>query len=297
MTQTLSRAGAARPSFDLDVEDVEYLRHGATPMLVRLFKPKGKGPFPILVDLHGGAWCNGDRLNDTKLNEALARTGILVAAVDFRQPPMGGYPASLADINYAIRWLKKGAAKLNARADRIGVVGISSGGHQGMLGAMRHDDRRYAAIPLEDAAAIDARVQCVVMLWPVIDPIGRYRTAKATVAKGVDVPEQFVRVLPSHDKYWVTEAAMEEGAPATALEKGEKVDLPPTLVVQGTADRVHPREQLERFVAAYRKRGGQVDVAWYEGEVSGFITGEAKSPANAKAALERVTSFLHEKLG
>lgn len=297
MTATMARTGDARATYEIDVEDVEYLRHGATPMLARLFKPKGKGPFPILVDLHGGAWCNGDRHNDTKLNEAMAKTGIMVAALDFRQPPMGGYPASFADINYAIRWLKKNAKRFNARPDRVGAIGISSGGHQGMLGAMRPADKRYAAIALADAGGVDAKVSCVVMLWPVIDPIGRYRTAKAAIARGGNVPEQFHRVLPSHDKYWVTEAAMEEGAPATALEKGEAVELPPTLVVQGTADQVHPREQLERFVAAYRKRGGQIDVAWYEGEVSGFITGAASNPANAKAALERTIAFLHERLG
>lgn len=295
MTATMSRQGSGPETYDLDVEDVEYRRDGDTALLARLFKPKGRGPFPILVDLHGGAWCNGDRLNDTVINERLARTGILVAALDFRQPPQASYPASLADINYAIRWLKQNATRFDARADRVGVIGISSGGHQGMLGAMRHDDERYAAIPIAGGRH-DARVSCVVMLWPVIDPIGRYRVAKAAVAKGGDVPEQFVRVLPAHDKFWVSEAAMEEGAPATALERGEKVDLPPVLVVQGTADQVHPRPQLERFVAAYRARGGAVDVAWYEGEVSGFISGAAKDPANARAASERTIAFLHRHL-
>ena len=295
MTVTAEKT-TSRATYALDIEDVEYVRHGDQPLLVKLFKPKGAGPFPILVDLHGGAWCNGDRHNDNLLNEALAKTGILVAAVDFRQPPQGGYPASFADINYAIRWLKANAKKWNARADRVGVVGISSGGHQGMLGAMRPEDPRYAAIPFTGGAKVDARVSCVVMLWPVIDPIGRYRTAKAAVAKGGNYPEQFARVLPSHDKYWGSEAAMEEGAPATALEKGEKVELPPVLYIQGGADQVHPRDQLDRFVAAYRKRGGSVDLNFYDDEVSGFITGAAKHPANASAALAKTIDFLHRRL-
>ena len=293
MTATAEKA-TTNATYTIDVEDVEYVRHGDKPLLATLFKPKGKGPFPILIDLHGGAWCNGDRHNDKALNEALAKSGILVVALDFRVPPQSGYPGSIADANYAVRWLKANAAKWNARADRIGLIGISSGGHQGMLGAMRHDDPRYAAIP--HAGPQDARVNCVVMLWPVIDPIGRYRTAKATVAKGGDYPEQFARVLPSHDKYWGSEAAMAEGAPATALENGEKVDLPPVLYIQGSADQVHPRDQLERFVAAYRTRGGVVDLALYEGEVSGFITGAASNPENARAALARTIDFLHNHL-
>ena len=141
----------------VQVEDVEYLRHGSTPLLARLFKPSGTGPFPLIVELHGGAWCRGDRLNDTALNEPLAKSGVVVAALDFRMPPEAPYPASLADINYAIRWLKARAADLGSRPDLFGVLGISSGAHQAMLGAMRPRDPRYAAVPLPaGAAAADA---------------------------------------------------------------------------------------------------------------------------------------------
>ena len=297
MSAAAARTAATRATYAIDVEDVEYLRHGDAPLLARLFKPKGTGPVPILIDLHGGAWCTGDRMNETFLNEALAKTGILVAALDFRMPPAASYPGSLADINYAVRWLKANAGKWNARADRVGIIGISSGGHQGMLGAMRPSDPRYAAIPLAGGSKVDGKVNAVVMLWPVIDPLGRYRTAKAAVARGGTYPEQFKRVLPSHDKFWGTEEAMAEGAPVNALEKGEKVELPPALLVQGTADHVHPHDQRDAFVAAYRKRGGSIDVALYDGEESGFIMRDAKNSANATAALERVIGFLHEKLG
>ena len=44
-------------TYEVDIEDVEYLRHGDTPLLARLFRPRGRGPFPIMVELHGGAWC------------------------------------------------------------------------------------------------------------------------------------------------------------------------------------------------------------------------------------------------
>ncbi len=90
----------APKTYDIEREDVEHLRHGDTPLLARLFKPHGQGPFPLIVELHGGAWCLGDRLQDTDLNEALAQSGVVVAALDFRMPPVASYPASLADINY-----------------------------------------------------------------------------------------------------------------------------------------------------------------------------------------------------
>ena len=43
------------PPYELEVQDVEYLRHGGKPLLARLFKPRGEGPFPLIVELHGGA--------------------------------------------------------------------------------------------------------------------------------------------------------------------------------------------------------------------------------------------------
>lgn len=279
---------------DIAVEDVEYLRHGDTPLLARLFRPRTGGPFPIVVDLHGGAWCRGDRLNDTPINEALAASGVLVAALDFRMPPVASYPASLADIHYAIRWLKARAGSLGGRADRVGVLGVSSGAHQGMLLAMRPRDPRYAVLPL--AADVDARVGCVVMCWPVIDPLARYRYALALKAKGQPYPEVVDRVLPCHDAYWETEEAMAEGNPVLALERGEPVELPPVLYLQGTRDVAHPRPDLERFVTHYRKAGGHVDVQMFDGEAEGFINKDPDSPA-ARTALTAIVDFVRAQLG
>src|SRR6266550_8138726 len=138
----------ASAGYEIDVQDVEYLRHGDRPLLARLYSPRGDGPFPMVVDLHGGAWCRGDRTNDAVMNEPLAKSGVVVAALDFRMPPDASYPGSMADINYAIRWLKTRATSLGSRPDLVGVLGTSSGAHQAMLGGMRPHDRRYAAIQL-----------------------------------------------------------------------------------------------------------------------------------------------------
>jgi acetyl esterase len=278
---------------DIAVEDVEYLRHGASPLLARIFRPRAGGPFPMVVDLHGGAWCRGDRLNDAPINEALAQSGVVVAALDFRMPPVAPYPASLQDIHYAIRWLKTRAESLGGRAERVGVLGVSSGAHQGMLLAMRPRDPRYASLPLDGGA--DARLGCVVLCWPVIDPLARYRYAKALKAKGQPYPEVVDRVLPCHDEYWKTEEAMAEGNPVLALERGEPVELPPSLYLQGTRDVAHPRPDLDRFVTLYRKAGGRVDLELFDGEAEGFINKNPDGPA-AKTALQMIVSFVHETL-
>jgi len=286
----------AKKSYTIDVEDVEYLRHGDKPLLARLFKPQGSGPFPLVVDLHGGAWCMGDRSMDVAINEPLAKSGVVVAALDFRMPPDASYPGSLADINYAIRWLKAHATQWGSRPDLVGVLGSSSGAHQAILGAMRPQDSRYAAIPSPAGAAnLDARVRCVILCWPVIDPLARYHYAKKLQAGGKPYPDLIDVVVPLHDKYWKTEEAMAEGNPVLALERGERVELPPVLYIQGTEDRAHPRPDLDRFVAQYRKAGGSVDLALYEGEAEGFAIRKPTAVTSAQA-LAKIISFVHQQI-
>ncbi len=304
---------AAAEMYDIAVEDVEYIRHGDQSLLARLFKPRGQGPFPLIVDLHGGAWNLGDRLQDTAINEQLAQSGVVVAALDFRMPPVAPYPASLADINYAIRWLKTQATELGTRPNLVGVSGISSGGHQAILLGMRPHDPRYAALPLPAGApAVDASVRCVVMGAPVIDPLGRYRYAKKLKEGGQPYPEFVDLVLPLHDKYWQSEEAMAEGNPVLALERGERVELPPVLYIQDTRDIVHPRADLDRFVAQYRKAGGQVELELFEGASDGFIPRnpsptavralekmyENRDPSSPGAVrvIEKIIAFVHQQV-
>ncbi|HUK42420.1 MAG TPA: hypothetical protein VLX11_15295, partial [Candidatus Acidoferrales bacterium] len=79
--------------FEVDVRDFPYQHLANKAWLARVYQPKGKGPFPGIIDVHGGAWHNGDRTNNGGIDQALAARGILVAAIDFRQPPEAGYPA------------------------------------------------------------------------------------------------------------------------------------------------------------------------------------------------------------
>jgi len=260
---------------DFATEDVEYLRHGDKRVMARLFRPHGQGPFPAVIDLHGGAWTSGDLQECQARDEALARSGIVVAALNFRHAG-DGYPTSLADINYGIRWVKARAADLRLRPDMIGIAGQSSGGHLAMLAAMRPHDARYAAIPLPAGSpAIDATVRSVAMLWPVINPLSRYRNAIQLHASA-NPPAWTNNMKERHDLYWGSEANMAEGNPMLALERGEKVLTPPALWVQGRPDPVHdyhdpdsafPGNEPERFVTNYRKAGGNIELVHIEQEL------------------------------
>lgn len=283
-----------RNQCEIDVRDLEYLRHGDQALLARIYKPRGAGPFPLVIDLHGGAWNKKDRTSDAGTDEPLAKSGVVVVALDFRMPPQARYPASLQDVNYAIRWCKARAAELGTTPARIGILGVSSGGHQAMLTAMRPRDARYSAIPLAGHADIDASVSAVVLCWPVIDPLGRYRYAKNLKEQGEHV-KQADEWIAAHDKYWQDENEMAEGNPTLALERGEKVETPPVLYVQGNADLAHPKPSREQFIASYLKAGGSVELNLFDDVGEAFITNDRDS-AQAQGAIQKIIEFVHRTL-
>src|ERR1700686_140035 len=135
------------------IEDVEYQRQGGRALLARLYRPAANsaGPYPAVLQVHGGAWVHKDRTDNDFIAKALAESGILVAAIDFRMPPEAPYPASLADINLAPAGLRSRAGLSARRRDWVGSTGTSGGGHRVLLGAMRPDDPRYGALPLTEA--------------------------------------------------------------------------------------------------------------------------------------------------
>ncbi|HEX8966432.1 MAG TPA: hypothetical protein VF937_01040, partial [Chloroflexota bacterium] len=100
-----------------------------------------------------------------------------------------------------------------------------------------------------------ASLAYVVACWPVSDPLYRYRIA-------LEAGNQ--SIIKAHQAYWGTEAAMSEGSPPLILERGEPVDLPPTLVIQRTVDANHPLEMQRRLVDWYQKRGGQIEMPLFE---------------------------------
>ena len=260
---------------EFDVGDIEYLRHGSQPLLARVFKPRGAGPFPALVECHGGAWCMSDRTTERLRHEFMASHGIVSIALDFRSGNEDPYPASVQDINYAVRWAKLNAHELKTRADLVGLSGQSSGGHLAMLVAMRPHDSRYTAIALPAGSpAQDAKVRCVIMSWPVINPLSRYRHAMRTLASA-DPPAWPKSIIARQDSYWRSEAAMAEGNPTLALERGENVDKPPSIWFQGRGDTLHDYKDPEsnfdgnepqRFCASYSNAGGSITLEYIDME-------------------------------
>jgi acetyl esterase/lipase len=272
---------------EFTTEDVEYQRPNGKPLLARFYKPSGGGPFPAVLEVHGGAWTSGDRLNNVDIAKALAADGVVVLSIDFRMPPEAPYPTAVADVNFGVRWLKTNAARFATRPELVGGLGTSSGGHLLLLSTLKPRDPRYAALALAGGAAADARLPWIIACWPVADPLARYH---AVQARGND------RLVQAHHQFWPGEDAMAEGNPQLILERGEPAELPPALVLQGTNDDNLTPDMADRFVAAYRRRGGTVTLEKFEGQPHTFVSRDPTSAASLRA-LALIKAFVHEQAG
>jgi acetyl esterase/lipase len=264
----------------IHTEDLEYDRPAGIPLLARFYRPEGGGPFPAVLEVHGGAWTSGDRFNNVAIAEHLAAHGIVVLSIDFRMPPAARYPETVADVNFGIRFLKANAERFATRTELIGGLGTSSGGHLLLLNALLPRDPRYASRPLPGT---DAVLAFAIACWPVADPLARYR---AVGERGNH------RLVEAHHQFWPSQEAMTEGNPQLILKRGEAVKKPPALIMQGTADDNLTPDMAANFAAAYTKAGGSIEFHEFEGQPHAFIPRDPPAP-DAQRALGLIVDFIH----
>src|SRR5262245_52565746 len=103
--------------------DIVYGKGGREDLRLNLAAPKGKGPFPAVVCIHGGGWFQGQRQDMDSMTELLARRGYVAVTVSYRLAPKARFPAQIEDCKAAVRWLRANAAKYKINPDRIGAIG------------------------------------------------------------------------------------------------------------------------------------------------------------------------------
>src|SRR2546430_3252282 len=271
--------------FDITVSDVEFRRNAAgRTLMARVYQPKGAGPFPTMLDLHGGAWNAKDRHAEEPMDRALAASGVLVVAIDMTLAPEAPYPACIQDANYGVRWLKSKAASWNGDPSKIGIYGSSSGGHVAELLGMRPRDPRYNAIPLPSAPAVDATVAYIATRSPISNTFARFQNAEEKKRDGM------VKNNKTFFNPWET---IHESNPQEILERHEKVALVPLLIMQGALDdNVMPAVQ-EKFAATYNKAGGKCEFHVFEGSEHEWV---AKEGPQTDRARTMVKAFIARQL-
>jgi acetyl esterase/lipase len=210
---------------------------GYRPLRLDLHVPAGDGPFPVVLWIHGGGWRDGDRatLPETiapfNFHERLVGRGYAVADVEYRLSDEARYPAQLVDVQAAVRWLRRFAARLRLDPDRFAALGESAGGHLAAMAGLtgEGDTAIQAVVNWYGAAALDFR-----------DPDDPANSMARLLGGPIGARLDFAR--------WAS--------PVHRAHPG----APPFLNVHGTADSVAPYALSERLTAALRAHGVRCDL-------------------------------------
>jgi acetyl esterase/lipase len=229
-------------------KDVAYLPDGRAER-ADLYLPANRAPkdrSPAVLLIHGGGWTTGDKAEEREVNIAtnLVKAGYVVMSINYvlSDKCQVTWPQNVYDCKTAVRWLRKNAERLQIDADHIGVIGGSAGGHLAAFLAVTKPEHKFD--PEGPYGEYSCRVQCAVDLYG---------------------PVEFMSYKPNLPMFGKTrEAAPELYKVASPINYATK-DLPPILILHGTADKSVSLEQSKAFAAALEKAGAPYKFEIVEG--------------------------------
>ncbi len=242
---------------------------------VRVYRPAGDGPQPVLVYFHGGGWVIGDIESHDGTCRALAnRSGATVVSVDYRLAPEAVFPAAVDDCIAVTKWVAANGAALDADSSRLAVGGDSAGGNLAAVVAIaaRDEGGPPIAFQLLIYPATDAR-----MGWPSISENG----------EGYFLTEVDMKYFYGHYAPDVTDWH------ASPLLADDLANLPPAFVLTAEFDPLH--DEGEAYADALRKAGSPVTVKRYDGLIHGFF-GMGSLIDAAKVAVDDAGAALRANL-
>jgi acetyl esterase/lipase len=219
-----------------------------------------KGPRPIVVYFYGGSWQAGQRTDSRIVAEALAASGIVTVAPDYRIFPETIFPGFLDDAATAVRWARDHAQDYGGDPSRIVVMGHSAGAH---IAAMLATDSRY----------LDA-----------------HGMSKSALAGMIGLAGPYVAIPAEDHMSEIFPAATRARALPIRFISGHE---PPMLLATGTADTVVDPRNSERFADALRAHDDRVELKRYPGFGHGRIVATFSASQRASSPVfADVLSFI-----
>jgi len=136
-----------------------YSEPESGPLKADVYLPRGVGPFPGVLVVHGGAWYVGTRAQLSGVAQLLARSGFTAVAISYRLAPDHKFPAQIEDCQQAVRWMRLQASRLKIDPARIGGFGYSAGAQLVCLLGTTGAEAAGAKKPGENA--VSTRLQAV----------------------------------------------------------------------------------------------------------------------------------------
>jgi acetyl esterase/lipase len=263
------------PPGTVSVIDQPYVAnpiHGVSPdssQLLDLFVPAGPGPFPLVVNIHGGGWHAGGKqggIGDCKMYLA---QGIAYASIGYRWVQDAPFPAQIDDCNDAIGWLRAHAAQYHLDPDKVGVFGHSAGAHLCALIGTTGDGTTFKN---------PQKVQAVVCVSGPFD-LDRDRGLWPKAMFMWNAHDPMFNFFPTHA---YDSAFARYASPESYIHPG----LPPFLILHGGSDTLVPVGQAQVFVDDLKKAGDDVTFRIGPGKTHGSIL-DAQAKAESLAFFEK----------
>jgi len=207
-----------------------YTAHGNRHLALDLFVPTdtSKGPFPVVLIIHGGGWRSGNRAMEIPMARTLAKNGYAAAAVEYRLSKESQYPAGVYDLKAAVRWMRAHAEEFGVDPKRIAVMGASAGGTLAALLGTTGDHELFEGGGTH--SGVSSAVQAIVDIDGVVDFADSSESGKDTDP-----------AKPSAGKYWFGSAFRDRPdlwKQASALN-WVSAQTPPTIFINSSLDRFH----------------------------------------------------------
>lgn len=207
--------------------------------LLDVYQPEEprEGGFPVLLQVHGGAWMIGEKEQQGKpLMYHMAERGWICVAINYRLSPRAAFPAHIIDVKKAIAWIRKNIAEYGGNPDYIAITGGSAGGHLSSLAALTPNREEWQP-GFED---VDTTVQAAVPFYGVYDFRDRYNI-REEMSMATVIADKVMQCTEEEDpELW------DNGSPLSHVHE----DAPPMYVIQGTHDTLVWVEEAQTFVSA-----------------------------------------------
>jgi acetyl esterase/lipase len=248
---------------------VEYSNPDNQHLQLNIARPKGNGPFPCVVCIHGGGFRAGSRDGYNAQIVRLAEKGYVAVTVSYRLAPKYPFPAANHDTKAAVRFLRANAKKYGIDPDNIGVTGQSAGGTLAQMLGVTAGVKEFEGDG--GNAEQSSTVKCVVNVYGANDFTKSYgKSVDAAQVLPLYLGGDLEKARPAHIRssplYWVTPAAA------------------PTLCIHGTEDKYVHVEQAEMLVEKLKATGVEVELLKLEGAGHGFKGSDAEKAEKAMIA-------------
>lgn len=285
-------AGCGGSSLTPTYKDVAYVDSAGTQKL-DLYVPTGAGPFPVVVNIHGGGFKLGDKsMVDQALGKRLLDAGYAIASIDYRLSGEAQFPAAVLDAKSAVRFLRANAAQYKLNPDKIAAFGQSAGGNLASMLGTSGDVAEFDN-PSQGNAGVSSRVQAVINWFGPTDFGQMDAQAKA---QGCSVSDQKHNEADSFESVYLGATVpavpelVQKANPITYISS----DDPPFLIQKGDQDCTVPVENTKMLADALTAAGldVQYDLLVGVGHGDGWFTTVFQSESNIQTVLD----FLNTKL-